>query len=78
VEKLIVDYIEEERGPADLPFRDASSRLSEAGDFLEYGDITKAVHVLAVALSSTIVEAKTRNDELHARISELEAQLATT
>jgi hypothetical protein len=53
-------------------------RLNEAGDFLESGDIAKAVHVLAVALSSTIVEAKTRNAELHARIRELEAQLATT
>ena len=73
-----MDYIEEERGLADLPFGEASSRLTEAGDFLESGDVTRAVHVLAVALSSTIVEAKTRNDELHARISELEAQLATT
>ena len=73
-----MDNIEEERGLADLPFGEASSRLTEAGDFLESGDVTRAVHVLAVALSSTIVEAKTRNDELHARISELEAQLATT
>jgi hypothetical protein len=78
IEELIVDCSEVESGLNDLPFLEASSHLNEAGDFLEAGDLSKAVHVLAVALSSTIVDAKTKIDELHARIGELEARLANT
>lgn len=73
-----MDFSEEEIGLTNLSFYEASNRISEAGDLLESGDVTKAVHVLAVALSSTIVEATFKIDDLNERIGELEAQIAAS
>jgi hypothetical protein len=69
-----MDFSEEEIALVAIPFCEASNRLSEVGDLLESGDITRAIHVLAVALSSTIAEANSKIDELNDRIEELVAQ----
>lgn len=73
-----MDFSDEELGLTELPFYDANNRLSEAGRLLEDGDLEKAVHELAVALSNTITEATAMIDELNERIAELEAQVATS
>lgn len=73
-----MDFSDEELGLTDLPFYDATNRLSEAGRLLESGEIHKAVYELGVSLSNTITEATRIIDELNNRIEELEAQIATS
>lgn len=78
-----MDFSDNDVGLNDLPFceaveslSEAVERLSEAGDLIEAGEVDKAVHVLAVALSSTIAEATETIGSLKGRVGELEARIA--
>ena len=71
-----MDFSDDDVGLDDLPFCEAVECLGEAGDLIEAGEIAKAVHVLAVALSSTIAEATETIGSLKGRVGELEARIA--